>query len=100
MVYDEDVEIEVNEQVYLSFLRDVRNEYNDFGADDIIYKQMNLLVDDILEKWYDEGLKKVYDEYKCDEDEMIEALMDKVTKFLESRIFKEFGSMKEQEHAS
>lgn len=83
--YDSDDRL-LTEEVYLSFLRTVRNEYNEFGADESMFKELNLLVEEILRRWYDDNLKKVYDEYIGEEDKMIETLMDKAEKWLESRI--------------
>ena len=84
--YDVD-DCEFTEDVYLSFLRNVRNEYKEFGADDGMFNEVCQIVNEILERWYDDGLQKVYDKFKKgDKYELIEPLMDKAGEWLESRM--------------
>ena len=80
-------EIEVDEsdltkEVYLPFLHKVRKEYIEFGDDEMLIIQLRLLVEEILEKWYDESLEKLYEKYKCKGGVMIEELLDKTMSVL------------------
>ena len=76
----------LTEEVYLSFLRSLNDEYTEFGSDLLVFKELNMIVDEVLRRWYDEGLKKVYDEYMGDEKAMFEPLMNKTIEWLESRV--------------
>ena len=85
--YEEVEESEYTEDVYLSFLWNVRNEYKEFGADEEMFIEMNQIMDEILQRWYDDGLQKVYDEFKSgDKYDLIEPLMEKVMSWLKSRV--------------
>lgn len=44
----------LTEEIYLSFLRDIRNESNEYGSDDGMFKELFTTVRDVLAKWYED----------------------------------------------
>lgn len=83
----EDIEVdesELTKETYIPFLKKVRNEYKEFGDDEMLFIQLKLLVEEILEKWYDESLEKMYQKYKFEGSVMIEELLDKTMSVLSS----------------
>lgn len=60
---------ELTEEVYLSFLRDIRNEYNEYGSDDGMFKELFITVGDVLAKWYDDDIQKMYDDEIFEQDD-------------------------------
>lgn len=83
----EEIEVddsELTKESYLSFLNKVRNEYMEFGDDEMLSIELRLLVEEILEKWYDESLEKMYEKYKFAGSVMIEELLDKTMSILSS----------------
>lgn len=75
-------ESELKKESYLTFLNKVRKDFREFGADEMLSIELRLLVEEILEKWYDESLEKMYEKYKCEDGVMIEELLDKIMSVL------------------
>lgn len=81
-------ESELTEEVYLTSLRELREEYEDGEADEFMILQLKLFVEEILERWYDDDLQKIYESYKKKRngEKMFKVLLDKATEWLEYRV--------------